>query len=150
MLEKLGVLKWEGASEWGSPTSIIPNKNGQVRFLTDFREVNKRLRRKPWPIPKISIVLQELEGFRWASSLDLNIGYYIIRLNQDAQRICTILLPWRKYSYQRLPMGIAGSPDIFQEKISTLMAGLEFVRTYLDDVLTITNSTFSDHLIQLD
>ena len=30
------------------------------------------------------------------------------------------------------------------------MAGLEFVRTYLDDVLTSTNSTFSDHLIQLE
>ena len=47
-------------------------------------------------------------------------------------------------------MGIAGSPDIFQEKMSDLMASLEFVRTYLDDVLTITNSTFSDHLEKLE
>ena len=30
------------------------------------------------------------------------------------------------------------------------MASLEFVRTYLDDVLTITNSTFSDHLEKLE
>ena len=30
------------------------------------------------------------------------------------------------------------------------MTGLEFVCTYLDDVLTITNSTFLDHLIQLE
>jgi len=56
-LEQVGVLKWEGASEWGSPTFIIPKKNGQVRFLTDFGEANKILRRKPWPIPKISTVL---------------------------------------------------------------------------------------------
>ena len=149
-LESIGVLKWEGASEWGSPTFIIPKKSGQVRFLTDFREVNKRLKRKPWPIPKISTVLQELEGFRWATSLDLNMGYYTIRLDPDSQKICTIVLPWGKYSYQRLPMGIAGSPDIFQEKMSDLMAPLEFVRTYLDDVLTITNSTFSDHLEKLE
>ena len=149
-LESIGVLKWEGASEWGSPTFIIPKKSGQVRFLTDFREVNKRLKRKPWPIPKISTVLQELEGFRWATSLDLNMGYYTIRLDPDSQKICTIVLPWGKYSYQRLPMGIAGSPDIFQEKMSDLMASLEFVRTYLDDVLTITNSTFSDHLEKLE
>ena len=47
-------------------------------------------------------------------------------------------------------MGIAGSPDIFQEKMSDLMAPLEFVRTYLDDVLTITSSTFSDHLEKLE
>ena len=35
-------------------------------------------------------------------------------------------------------MGIAGSPDIFQSKMSELMATLEFVRTYLDDLLCIT------------
>ena len=32
-LESIGVLKWEGASEWGSPTFIIPKKSRQVRFL---------------------------------------------------------------------------------------------------------------------
>ena len=47
-------------------------------------------------------------------------------------------------------MGIAGSPDIFQEKMSDLMATLEFVRTYLDNVLTITNSIFSDQLEKLE
>ena len=47
-------------------------------------------------------------------------------------------------------MEIAGSPDIFQEKMSDLMAPLEFVRTYLDYVLTITSSTFSDHLEKLE
>jgi hypothetical protein len=45
---------------------------------------------------------------------------------------------WGKYSYKRLPMGIAGSPNIFQEKMSDLMVTLEFVRTYLDDLLIIT------------
>jgi hypothetical protein len=37
-------------------------------------EVNKRLVRKPFPTPKISMVLQELEGFSIATALDLNMG----------------------------------------------------------------------------
>ena len=41
------------------------------------------------------------------------------------------------------------SPDIFQEKMSNLMTGLEFVHTYLDDLMIISNSTFGDHLLQL-
>ncbi len=57
---------------------IIPKKNRTVRFLSDFREVNKRLIRKPCPIPKISMVLQELEGFTIATALDLNMGYYTL------------------------------------------------------------------------
>ena len=86
-------------------------------FLTDFREVNKRIKQTPWLLPKISIVLQELEAFIWATSLDPNIGYYHIQLDLNSQQIYTRILPWGKYSYQRLPMGISGSPDIFQWEI---------------------------------
>ena len=46
-------------------------------------------------------------------------------------------------------MGIAGSPDIFQEKMSNLMFDLEFVQTYLDDILVISKDTFKDHLAKL-
>ena len=108
-------------------SEIEPNSS----FISDFRELNKLLRRKPWPLPKIVETLQELSGFTYVSQLDLNMGYYTIRLDADSSKICTIILPWGKYSYQRLPMGVAGSPDIFQEKMSGLMSTLEFVRTYL-------------------
>jgi len=145
----LGVLEWQPSSEWAAPSFIQPKKNKTVRFLTDFREVNKRLVRKPFPIPKISTVLQELEGFTYATALDLNMGYYTISLDPEASQICTIIFPWGKYSYKRLPMGIAGSPDIFQEKMSDLMAPLEFVRTYLDDLLIITKGSLEDHLEKL-
>jgi hypothetical protein len=56
-------------------------------------------------------VLQELESISYATALDLYMGYYTIRLDTDASRICTINFPWVKYSYKRLPMGIAGSPN---------------------------------------
>jgi hypothetical protein len=82
-------------------------------------------------IPKISTVLQEIEGFSYATALDLNMGYYMIRLEPDASKICTIIFPWDKYSYKRLPMGIAGSPDIFQRKMLKLMESLKDVRGYL-------------------
>ena len=124
-------------------------KKNTVCFLTDFREVNKRLIRKPFLLPKIITVLQELEGLTYATALDLNMGYYTIRLDPDASRICTIIFPWGKYSYKQLPMGIAGSPDIFQAKMSELMMALEYVKTYLDDLLIISKSTLKDHLEKL-
>ncbi len=94
-------------------------KDGTVRMITDFREVNKRLVRKPFPIPKISTVLQELEGFTYATTLDLNMGYYTIRLDSNSSKICTLIFPWGKYSYPQLPMGVAGPPDIFQAKFQS-------------------------------
>ncbi len=127
----------------------VPKLDQIVLMISDFREVNKRPVRKPFPIPKISTVLQELEGFTFATALDLNMGYYTMRMDPDASKICTIIFPWGKYSYLRLPMGIASSRDIFQAKISELMVALEFVRVYIDDLLCITRASLDNHLQKL-
>jgi hypothetical protein len=72
---ELGVLERQPASEWALPSFIIPKKDRTVCFFSYFQEVNKRLVRKTFPIPKISTVVQELEGFSSATALDLNMGY---------------------------------------------------------------------------
>jgi hypothetical protein len=66
-----------------------------------------------------------------------------------SKQLCTIILPWGKYEYQRLPMGLCNSPDIFQEKMSELMTDLEYVRCYIDDVLIIGKGSFIDHMNKL-
>jgi hypothetical protein len=104
------------------------------------------LKRMPYPIPKIAQMLQELKKSAYATTLDLNMGYNTIKLDSDAQKVCTIVTPFGNYQYLRLPMGVSCSPDIFQKEMSDLMQHLNFVRTYLDDLLVISCSTFEDHL----
>ena len=94
--------------------------------------------------------MQKLEGFTWATALDLNMGYYHIKLDPDAQKICTIVFPWGKYQYLHLPMGIHCAPDIFQEQMYKIMSGLNFIKTYLDDLLMMTSDTLDDHLRELE
>ncbi len=106
--------------------------------------------RKPYPIPKISRILQELKGFTYATALDLNMGYYTIRLDPTASKMCTIIFPWGKYSYKRLPMGFGGSTNIFQAQLMDLMASLEFVRAHMDDLLIITRQTLDKHLQKME
>jgi len=89
-LEGIGVLKRQSSSQWVSPTFIIPKKDMTVRTITDFWELNKQIVRRPYPIPKISTTLQELEGFTYAMALDLNMGYYTIRLDPKAVEMFTI------------------------------------------------------------
>jgi hypothetical protein len=49
-----------------------------------------------------------MEELTFASALDLNMGYYHIKLDDDAQKLCTIVFPCQmgKYKYKCLPMGI--------------------------------------------
>ncbi len=78
------------------------------------------------------------------------MGYYTIRLDPTATKMCTIIFPWGKYSYQILSMGFVGSADIFQAEMGNLMAALEYVRAYIDDLLVITKSSHDDHLGKLE
>ncbi len=93
-LESIGVLKRQSSSQWASPTFIIAKKDMTVQTITNFRELNKRIVRRPYQIPKISTTLQELEGFTYAMALDLNMGYYTIRLDPRAVEMFTIIFPW--------------------------------------------------------
>ena len=146
-----GVLRKINNSEWACPMFTISKPDGSLRSLADLREVNKVIKRKPFPLPKITDMLQKLEGFMYATSLDLNMGYYHMLLTPFSSRLCTIVLPWGKYEYLRLPMGLSISPDIFQEKMSELMSGLEFARAYLDDLLILsTEPGLDNHLEKLE
>jgi hypothetical protein len=78
------VLKWQLSCKWASHSFIIPKKDQTVCTISDFKELNKRIVRKPYPIPKIIPTLQELEGFTYATTLDLNMRYYTIRLDPTA------------------------------------------------------------------
>jgi hypothetical protein len=109
-------------------------------------ELNKRIVRKLYPIPKISTIPQELEGFTYATALDLNMGYFTIRLDPTVSKMCTIIFPQGKYSYKRLPMGFGGSANIFGAQIMDLMASLKFVRAFLEDSLIITRGKLDKHL----
>ena len=78
------------------------------------------------------------------------MGYYNIELSPGSKQLCKIVLPWSKYKYQKLHMGVCKSPDIFQENISELFYGFDMVRVYIYDVLVMTKNNVEDHLKSLD
>jgi hypothetical protein len=84
-LKDIVVLEEDYSSEWASPSFANPKKNGTIRVVTDFRKLNLFLKHPsyPFPIPKIGNIdmMCSVEGFTFASALDLNMGYYYIKLD---------------------------------------------------------------------
>ena len=77
-----GVLERSNNSEWGAPSFVQPKpKSNQVCFLSDFRNINKQLKRKTYPMHKINEMLFKMEGFQYATSLDLKMRYYHIQIS---------------------------------------------------------------------
>jgi hypothetical protein len=113
-----------------------------VRILTDLRRLNAHIKRKPFPLPKISDLLSKLSGFKYATAIDPSMGYYHIPLDLEAQKLCTTTLPWGKYQYKRLQMGVKTSPDMFQRTMYELLGDMPNIQVYLDDILITSNGTF--------
>jgi hypothetical protein len=103
-MESIGLLTKVTSSKWAAPTFIIPKKNQSVRVITDFRRLNKCLKRNPYPMPKIPDIFQGMKHFCYATTIDLNMGYYSMPLSEKAMQLCVISLPWGLYQYNMLPM----------------------------------------------
>ena len=101
-------------------------------------------------MPKINEILLKLEGFQYATFLDLEMGYYHIRLCENSSNLCTIIIPWGKYQHKHLPIGIANSPEIFQKKMNNLFHRFEFIRAHIDNLLILTKGYWTDHKQKLE
>ena len=151
----IGVLEkllHDDDSPWASPSFCQAKKTGDIRILTDFRKMNAAIQRKPFPLPRIGETIQRLQKFKSATALDLSQGYYSIPICNKSQKICTTVLPWGKYAYKRLAMGIACAPDIFQSIMMELLGDLDYVLVYIDDILIVQREGESteDHLAKIE
>ena len=144
-----GILKPILDSPWGSPTLFLRKPNGGLRVVTDFRKVNEMLRRKPYPMPKTDEMFQSMDGFDYASCLDLNKGFYHLKLDGEAQKIFTTVMPWGKYCYLRMPMGYLSAPDSFQHAMDQILGDLPYCMVFIDDVCIWTKGSFEKHLTQV-
>jgi hypothetical protein len=98
------------------PTFIIPKKDSTVCTVSDFRELNKCVVRKPYPIPKISMTLKELDGFNYATALELSMGYCTIRRTQQHLR-CELSSSLGEYTPIRdFPWALEAQPTYSKPK----------------------------------
>jgi hypothetical protein len=115
-----GFLEEDYSSEWASPSFAIPKKNRTIRVVTDFRNLNLLLKRCMSPISYskdwAADMIRSMEGFIFASALDLNMGYYYIKIDADAQKLCTIVFPWGKIQIQTLTHGYQVCPKCFSKR----------------------------------
>jgi hypothetical protein len=138
--------------EWAFPGFGTPKKNGTVRFVIDFRRIYSALVRREYPLWATEEILTSIKGFLYATSIDLNMGYPSIPLNDEARKILTIIMPFGAYECLTLPMGVMPALDLFQARMVHLFAEMGERRPfpYINDILHFKGSSFDEHMTILD
>ncbi len=146
-LVKIGVLAAQHEREWASPSFIIPKKDGRVRWISNLHQLNKVIRRKQYPLPIITDILRKRSGYKLFTKLNISMQYYTFELDEESQDLCTIVTPFGKYKYLRLPIGLKCSPDIAQAAMDNELSSIEDADVYIDDVGAFSNDW--DHQVNL-
>ena len=73
-LVRSGVHKNKNDSKWGAPYFDQPKaKTNSVQLLSYLWHLKRQLKCNPYPMPKICEISLKSEGFKYATSLDLNM-----------------------------------------------------------------------------
>ena len=148
-LERTGIVEKVKFSEWGTPLVCIPKKDGSVRLCGDYKvTVNQQIEVEQYPIPTPAELFAAVSGGRQFSRLDLANAYQQMPLEEGSRDMVTVHTHRGLYRFLRLPFGVASAPAIFQQAMEQVLAGLDQVVVYLDDILVTGNST-EEHLERL-
>ena len=80
LLEK-GYIR-PSSSPWGCLALFVTKKDHSLRMVIDYRPLNVRTIKNKYPLPRIDILFDQLNGAKFFSKIDLRLGYHQIRIQE--------------------------------------------------------------------
>jgi len=85
-------------SPYSSPIVMVKKKTGKWRLCIDFKQINAKSVKDPYPMPRISYILDQLREARYISNLDLKDGYWQIPLEESSRQYTAFTVPGKRFS----------------------------------------------------
>jgi len=118
-LEKQDIIEpVEGPTLYISLIVVIPKKDGSVRICVDMNVPNRVIQRERHQSPTVNDLTHALDGAQFFSKLDLQSGYYQLKLAQESRYVTTFATPKGLRRYKRLNFGTNSAEELFQRVIS--------------------------------
>ena len=138
-------------SPYSSPIVLVPKPDGRMRFVVDYRNINKSIAVDRYTTPRVEVALSVLHGNKYYSALDLVDAFWSIPLQEESRAITAFQTPDGLFQYRFLPQGLKTASAVFCRYMDRMLGALKWteVLTYVDDILVFSKN-YDDHLQSLE
>ena len=127
-LLKAGFIKeCETKPDHISPIGCVKKKSGGYRLITDLRELNKHCLKSSFKQEDIRTVEQIIKPNDYLASIDLQDGFYHIKVHESSQKFLSFQHRNKFYSFKVLCFGFCLSPYFFYKCLRPIV---EYLRSF--------------------
>ena len=144
---KEGIIE-RSHSDYSAPVVLVKKPDGTHRFCINYRKLNMKTKFDAEPMNQPDDILANLATKKYFSKLDFTRGFWQIPMEQNSKEYTAFNTQSGCYHFSRLPFGLVNSPATYNRMMRKLLADLEDVDNYVDDVLGHTKS-WEEHIFML-
>ena len=135
-------------SPYTVPFFFIKKKDGKLRPVQDYRQLNEWTIHNHYPIPLISELSAKVQGAKWFTKVDLRQGYNNICIREGDEWKAAFITNHRLFKPTVMFFGLTNSPATFQTMIHAIFTE-EIVEgwliVYMDDILVANKDNLQFH-----
>lgn len=126
---------------------VIVKQKGKIRICLDPTDLNKILLRRHFLLKMLEDIGAQVSGSKVFTLLELQKEFWQLTVTEKTQKYLAFKTPWGRYTFLRVPFGIATAPEVFQQVITEILKGLPNVANSMDDILIYaeTSKELNEH-----
>jgi hypothetical protein len=116
---------------------FVKKNDGSMRMCIDYRELNKVTIKNRYPLPRIEDLLDQLQGARVFSKVDLHSGYHQVRVKQEDIPKIPFRTRYGHYAFLVMSFGLTNAPVVVMDTMNRVFHEYldEFTVVFIDDIL---------------